>query len=583
MICRSSSWTLHSPEIHTELGESKCESVYNLNAEEKKEIENLKDICKGSIILKSADEGNIPKPKPVPKISAKEQSCKKKEMIVNSNYGLEANIQKGILGFEMIDTERISVHKGIINEKLARQKIESLKRDLLSQFDPKLSVITVAPAVKTAAEYDQKNPNTKFKALEGRHLLTALTELYAEGKSFRGLEPGQVMAVVINCPGVVAANYTNMRQTFLGEKYNKKINMQDFVKLFCRINGVIKERSRALEIVKNSMLSFDFHKDDVTAVSRISKWSEESLVKIIELFEFYENFQSLDSVNAEGVTLKGVAQLMKSGRKLPVKKLPFYRIAKIKEENLLDMVNRVLCREISLLDLATLSLDDSKLESVKEQCVEISKDILEGDDEVKDFEDLRKMFPEEFSDTKLIEFSNSVKGDTFKTGYRLRLENHVLDTFRDKLNCSTNRGGTIKFVEIGNISSSFFEDANTVILNSKMLDNDCLDYYVKKVEESKIGLLIVCKTQIEFHSAIAIIQSQNDDVEDGLKLYSVIVKDLKVKVTESSEISNCGLLFVIIFGDFVVKNPPILMCYEGLDSCLEKIVEQITPLVFSHS
>ena len=62
------------------------------------------------------------------------------------------------------------------------------------------------------------------------------------------------MAVVINCPGVVAANYTNMRQTFLSEKYNKKINMQDFVKLFCRINGVIKERSRALEIVKNSML-----------------------------------------------------------------------------------------------------------------------------------------------------------------------------------------------------------------------------------------------------------------------------------------------------------------------------------------
>ena len=577
-ICRSKAWNSHNSQIHTDQGESKEESVYSLSVEEKKELENLSEISKtGSLVLKSVTEENVPKPKTVTKPNSKEQNETKKDVIVNSKCGLEANIQKGILAFELIDVAKISVHKGIINERLDRHKIDSLKRVLLTQFDPKLSVITVAPSVKTATEYDKNKPDTTYKALEGRHLLTALKELYAEGKSFKGLEQGQIMAVVINCPGVVAANYVNLRQTYLSEKYTKKINIQDFIKLYKRIDDVIHERSRAIELVKNSMLIFDFHKDDCTAVSRICKWCEGSLIKIIELFEFYEHFQSLDSVNAEGVTVKGMAPLIKAGKKLAVKKLPFYRIAKIPEENLIEMVNKVISREISLLDLATWSLDISKMENVKQQCVEISKDILEGDEGVEDFEDLRNMLPHDFSDAKLVEFSDSVKGATFKTGSRLRLENHVLDAFGEKLNNNLNKGGMIQFVETDNLSSSFFDDANTVILNSKVLENDCIDYFVKKVK-SKMTLLIICKTQVEFHSAIAIIQSHDSD-EDVVKLYSVIVKDSKVKVSESSEISSCGILFLIIMGDFTIKNPPLMMYYEGLALCLDKIVQQITPMV----
>jgi len=497
-------------------------------------------------------------------------------VIVNSKCGLEANIQKGILAFELIDVDKISVHKGIINERLDRQKIESLKQVLTSQFDPKLSVITVAPSVKTASEYDQNKQDTTFKALEGRHFLTAMKELYAEGKSFNGLEKGQIMAVVINCPGVVAANYVNMRQTYLSEKHSKKINIQDFIKLYKRIDDVIHERSRAIELVKNSMLMFDFHKDDCTAVSRICKWSEGSLLKIIELFEFYENFQSLDSVNAEGVTVKGMALLMKAGKKLSVKKLPFHRIAKIPEENLTEMANKVISREISLLDMATWSFKNLQLENVKQQCVEISKEILDANDEVEDFEDLVKMLPDDFSDAKLVEFSDSVKGDTFKTGSRLRLENHILESFGEKLNNNLKEGGMIQFVETDNLHSSFFDDANTVILNSKLLEPDCIDYFVKKVR-SKMALLIICKTQVEFHNAIAIIQSHESE-GDVVKLYSVVVKDSKVKVSESSEISGCGILFLIIMGDFAIKNPPLLMYHEGLSQCLDKIVQQITPM-----
>ena len=80
-------------------------------------------------------------------------------------------------------------------------------------------------------------------------------------------------------------------------------------------------------------------------------------------------------------------------------------------------------------------------------------------------------------------------------------------------------------------------------------------------------------------SKIETIKSLEEDEDEESKLYSVVVKDFKVKTNECSEISNCGIVFVVVTGNFDIKNPPLKMYYEGLALCLEKIVQQVTPKV----
>ena len=568
---------MHQFEVHTELGESKEEKLYNLEEEEENEMKYLRKIASTeSLVLKTVNLGKVSvKPKSNVK-TKKDQSSNKKEMIVKAKSGMEANFQKGILGFEQLDVEKISIHKGIINSRLDRNKIDTLKQSIVGMFDPKLSVLTVAPSVKTAADFDINSPEVTYKVLEGRHLLTAMKELYSEGKSFSGLEPGKVMVVIVNCPGVIIANYTNMRQRHLGSQVESEINIQDFVKLTKRTQDVIKDKSAALDIVKNCMVTFDFSKDDLTAVTRISKWPEPNLVKFIEVLEFYETFQATDTDGNK----KNHTQLKKKGLKLPVPKLTFHRITKIKESDFLEMAQKVVERELSLLDLATWSLNVSKLDDVKQQCLEISQSLTGNVMEFQVFEDLQSKNPEAFSDVKLVEFSKASKGSTYISGDRIRLEKHVLKALKeDDLNNNDDHRESVEFVDIDGLSSKLLKGADCIVLNSKALSSSCIEYFVKEVFKADSSLLIVCKSQQEFHQAIEMVKEEEEDDDGQFKLYSVIVKDDKVKNNETLEISNCGLIYVVVTGRFEIRNPPLEVFQEGLSVCLEKIVQQVTPQV----
>merc|ERR1712096_598849 len=54
-------------------------------------------------------------------------------------------------------------------------------------------------------------------------------------------------------------------------------------------------------------------------------------------------------------------------------------------------------------------------------------------------------------------------------------------------------------------------------------------------------------------------------------------KDCNLNPNEGSEISSCGLFFVVLTGSFIIKNPPLKVFYEGLSLCLKEIVEQVSP------
>jgi hypothetical protein len=167
-----------------------------------------------------------------------------------------------------------------------------------------------------------------------------------------------------------------------------------------------------------------------------------------------------------------------------------------------------------------------------------------------------------------VEFLKPVKGET----YRVRLEKHVTETVQGERNNNKNPG-KIEFVNIDQLSSSFFQEASSVILNSKALTAECVGYYLAKAFETKSSLLVICKSQAEFHESIESIQTLCDKEDEEFHLFSLVCKDTTNK-------SNDGLVFVVLTGYFVLKNSPIKIFFENLSSCLRETVKKVVPKVY---
>ena len=276
--------------MHSVLGERKHENLDDFTSHETEELKDLLLTAVEDPGLLSSPPSTSKKLVDKSKTTHAENKETKRQTILTANKGLETNYQKGIVGFDMINVDKISIHKGVINEEIDTKKVDSLVKSLLLHFDPTLSVIYVTPTLKRDEKYDKSDTQLNYKALDGRHLLTAIKAIYSLGKSLKGLDPNMVMVVVLDSPGIIAANYANMRHRFLKDKYSSKVLIQDFVKLYLRIYDVTHDKDQSLEIAKNAMVSFDFQKDDVTAIVRMTKWSHSTLQLASEIFEAYVGF-----------------------------------------------------------------------------------------------------------------------------------------------------------------------------------------------------------------------------------------------------------------------------------------------------
>ena len=208
--------------MHTELGERKKENQDVLTAIEKEDLRSFVDIANSDTgVLPEVDKQKSNGQTKVKKTAIAENKESKRQAILNT--GLESNFQKGILGFEKISVDKITIHKGIINEDIQRKKVESIQSSLLTTFDPKLAVIYVAPVLKSGEKYFP-TVDSKYKALDGRHLISAIKNIYDSGKILRGLENGKIMwpcsyppratmGIVALCPMAIVAQGRRPRAT----------------------------------------------------------------------------------------------------------------------------------------------------------------------------------------------------------------------------------------------------------------------------------------------------------------------------------------------------------------------------------
>ena len=522
--------------------------------------------------LANKDPGMLPascEPKEKDQTKAKadiaENKETKRQTILTAKTGLESNFQKGIIGFEMIPVDNITSHKGIINEDLDRRKVESIMNSILLQFDPKLSVIYVSPVLKDGEMYPSAGAGqeTQFKALDGRHLLAAIKNIYASGKSLKGLESKKVMAVVVKNPGVIAANYANLRHRFLSGQHSSEVLIQDFLKLYRRIFDITHDKDQALEIVKNTMVSFSFQKDDVAALAKMSKWSIGALQMATEIFESYETFQSLDSDSNRK------SNIMKRGGRLPVPKIAFHRIAKLSEADLFKLGRDVLDRKIKLVELANWSMQLARLDNVKEQVIDISRDVI--GERYETYNELTKDFAE-FNDSSLTQFSKAAHGPGFKTGDRLKLERFVNATLMKE---TTNTQEKTSFEDINDISSEKLSVADLIILNANSHTQSSITYYTKK----QTGLLILCHTQSMFHDVMRTVGTVSDENQNP-KLFTIVARVEENFVVE--ECTNGGLIFLVLTGKFDILHPPLPTFFDDLQSALSEIATIVTPQVKSN-
>lgn len=369
------------------------------------------------------------------------------------------------------------------------------------------------------------------------------------------------MAVVVNNPGIIAANYANLRHRFLADQFRSQVLVQDFIKLYRKILNLTHDQEQSVEIVKNTMMSFNFQKDDVGALVKMSKWSEGALQFACELFEHYETYQSLDSDSLRK------SNLQKSGRRLSVPKLSFHRISKVEEGDLMELGRDVLDRKMKLSELSEWSLKKTKLVKIKEQVMDISR-AFTGEN-IESYDDLSQEF-DDFNDEALMKFSKATLGEGFKTGDRVRLEKFVANAIRQE---TPENDDMASFENIEDISSDKLAKADLIILNSKSHTDTSISTFLDK----KTGLIIVCPSQSMFHNVLRTVfnspfQNQSDQI------VTVIAgrDDDDVVIEDGTE---GGLTFLVLAGKFDIINPNLKTSFYNLQSALSEMVAAVTPEV----
>ena len=545
--------------MHSVLGERKHENLDDFTSHETEELKDLLLTAVEDPGLLSSAPSTSKKLVDKSKTTHAENKETKRQTILTANKGLETNYQKGIVGFDMINVDKISIHKGVINEEIDTKKVDSLVKSLLLHFDPTLSVIYVTPTLKRDEKYDKSDKQLNYKALDGRHLLTAIKAIYSLGKSLKGLDPNMVMVVVLDSPGIIAANYANMRHRFLKDKYSSKVLIQDFVKLYLRIYDVTHDKDQSLEIAKNAMVSFDFQKDDVTAIVRMTKWSHSTLQLASEIFEAYESFQTLEGMSSKKKKEK------KLNLRLPIPKLSFHRIAKLKEADILEVGRDVLECKIKFSDLSKYSVDTVRLENIKNQVIEITKELT--GEEFEDYAELSQTY-KNVDNERLSDFLFAGQGPGYKTGDRIKLERYM----KSVLNCVVeNVEMKTTYEKIDDISSDKLSSGDLIILYANHTDK-MTNYFLRM----EIPIIFVCRTQKMLHQILKTIFM--GDGEEKVEVSTVVAKDSENKVMDGNV--QGGLTYLIIAGEF--ESAPLKVLFDSLQAALSDTVDAILQEVRSH-
>ena len=520
--------------------------------EEAEEVDTISDVPKRCSMYEEKEDDAEDGDDAEKKLTQAEEIAKARFEEADDKEGVEETFRKSYIGRKMIKLDQIQLSPQIETEMPVNQdRVDFLVSEMLIQFDPSQSVLTVMP-VSDRYNYASAGPGDVYEMVHGRARLLAYKKLQAAGKLHKltGLTKGEVCCWIMkrSCPGLqvlglqrgnkIAAEVTQSSKQdllFMAEAMLQSGmdlgSVEETVKRYCRISGI---RSQHLNVILG-----------------ILKFSTSKRALLLNVMRKYESYQTKDADKE-----RGRSQKMLKGEKKDLPVRMFLQLKSVPEEHVTALCEAVLDNKVSLKESLAEVVAEGERYAVLLKIAQIKMTSVAA---------IRERFGEELTKEVLNNYTGAKLGKELNT--RGKALKKLVKRMVDGENVEERR--EITMVECpSDMDEIKFEDTVVITVSDGDIAANDLPAFLARVLKQRPTATIV------------IVSEEAKVIENSkIQLKSLKRTDVKnVYFINDKPYGKNGMIRNLVHGLVVgaVLQEPLTECAGNYSRCIPLLVEQLT-------
>ena len=306
-----------------------------------------------------------------------------------------------------------------------------------------------------------------------------------------------------------------------------------------------------------------FRGEEITSLKKLLSWKadeRETLIAVLKRFEAYCTLDANSPRNRSRLML---------GLKMQLPKSLFTELGKVDGKEFSEGSNLVTDGQLSLKDFS------SKLQNTSD--LEKSKAIVSQAANFTPMSQLKTSYPGKFDDEVIGDFQGaSFSSQSSKNQPKILLEKYVKSVVSDSLS-----EGSVRSVVVDSIAQVDIEVLNKfdlIVLHLKSGQSTFAESLITLAcSTAKTGMAVMIlmpdrKAQIWCLNQLD--KSMMSGTEDEIRVVQIFFEKSKFHKSGKDPISE-NVSFGLIFGKFVIVNPPLNIAHGEIKLCLKKVVSKL--------
>ena len=480
---------------------------------------------------------------------------------VEDDTGLEANFKNSYVGLFRVKLANIKVPDDM-KSIISANRVQTIMASIRKWYDPSLSVFVICPENEKDVVTHENVNSVSFIAVQKLHTLLALQELEKTGELSKlpGHKSKTVFCYVLNTSTPTMSFYGNMRSNEIASQFGRHTRAQDLLHYFqCLALKVAKADS--VKVCERMAKICRIGPDVCTSLRRLCEWSDAGFSKLMEVMEMFEKYGTCD------VKPRGHKEELRRGGNMTMSDVIFKLLGKCNEQYFLENCQKVLDTSVSLKQILDDFQEKCKIEKV---CGVLS--VIAG---YKSYEKIKEEYPGRFEIARMKMYIGAECG-----GERGKEQARKLSKYYNSVVSSEDDSQEVKFlvapdmrVVLNDEDISNKHDTIVVLMKyfKKELCSDLINRIIRSVKPMH-AILLVLPSEKDHFQVISHLRNQSVDMIEDFKIIPIVFN----KTIDTADDVHENLTHGILFGKFVILNPPLKVYYRNIADLIS-IVDCISP------
>ena len=378
-----------------------------------------------------------------------------------------------------------------------------------------------------------------------------------------GLEGRKIPCYVLKTRCSITQNYGFLRGNDIQATGPSKPELQDllYISEGLREDGVSDQEVNC--VTEKYAKTLKFRIEEITSLKKLISWKaneRENLIAVLKKFESYCTLDANSPGNKSRLTL---------GLKMQLHKSLFTLIGKVDGQEFAEGSHQVIDGKISLKDFTSRLQNTCDLEK--------SKAIVSQAANYTPISQLKTSYPGKFDDEVIGDFQGaSFSSPSSKNQPKILLEKYVKSVVSDSVS-----EGSVRSVVVDSIAQVDFKVLNKfdlIVCNLKSGQSTFAESLITLAcSTAKTGMsvmLLMPDRKAQIWCLNQLDKSMMSGNQDEIRVEQIFFEKNKLQKSGKDPISE-NVSFGLIFGKFVIVNPPLNIAHGEIKLCLRKVVSKL--------